>query len=141
MSWRLATVCLLVLVVVAGVPSSARLFSFSQFKDKRAESRMQQLVHDRNSIKHTPAQKAFGELEKVCFQPLPKTRVGPSLLGILIIAQPYVTIIDALKSYVNFLLSVRYFLQESNIQPNAKIAAVEQILSFDSLVLGFCSGI
>ena len=78
--------CLLVLVVVAGVPSSARLFSFSQFKDKRAERRMQQLVHDQNSIKHTPAQKAFGELEKVCFQPLPKT-LGPSLLlGILIIA-------------------------------------------------------
>ena len=63
---------------------------------------MQQLVHDRNSIKHTPAQKAFGELEKVCFQPLPKTRVGPSLLGILIIAQPYVAFIDALKSYVIF---------------------------------------
>ena len=59
--------CLLVLVLVAGVPSSARLFSFSQFKGKGEERRVQQMLHDQESIKHTPAKKAFGELEKVRF--------------------------------------------------------------------------
>ena len=94
-------------MVVAGVPTYARLFSFSQFKGKGAEGRMQLLDHDQDSIKHTPAQKAFGELEKVRFQPLPKTR-GWSwkyswLLGILITLCHHwiflLTFLEAMQSF------------------------------------------
>ena len=62
MSWGSVTACLLVLVVLAGTPASARLFSFSDFKGKRAE---RQLVRHQDSIEHTPAQEAFDELEEV----------------------------------------------------------------------------
>ena len=64
MSWGSVTACLLVLVVLAGTPTSARLFSFSDFKGKGAERGMQQLVRQ-DAIEHTPAQEAFDELEEV----------------------------------------------------------------------------
>ena len=65
MSWGSVTACLLVLVVLAGTPASARLFSFSDFKGKVAERGVRQLVRNQDSIEHTPAQEAFDELEKV----------------------------------------------------------------------------
>ena len=65
MSLGSVTACLLVLVVLTGTPASARLFSFSDFKGKGAERGMQQLTRRLDSIKHTPAQEAFDELEKV----------------------------------------------------------------------------
>jgi len=55
--------CLITLVVVAGMPASARLFSFSQFKTRGAERGLQ-LTLGLDSIKHTPVQQAFEELEK-----------------------------------------------------------------------------
>jgi len=65
MSLGSVTACLLVLCVLVGTPASARLFSFRDFKGKGAERGMQQLTHRLDSIKHTPAQEAFDELEKV----------------------------------------------------------------------------
>jgi len=55
--------CLIVLAVVVGMPASARLFSFSQFKTRGAERGLQ-LTLGLDSIKHTPVQQAFEELEK-----------------------------------------------------------------------------
>ena len=65
MSLGSVTACLLVLAVLVGTPASARLFSFRDFKGKGAERGMQQLTRRLDSIKHTPAQEAFDELEKV----------------------------------------------------------------------------
>ena len=56
--------CLIALAVVVGMPASARLFSFSQFKTRGAERGLQ-LTLGLDSIKHTPVQQAFEELEKV----------------------------------------------------------------------------
>lgn len=56
--------CLIALAVVVGTPTSARLFSFSQFKTRGTERGLQ-VTLGLDSIKHTPVQQAFEELEKV----------------------------------------------------------------------------
>ena len=58
------TACLVVLAVVARMPASARLFSFSHFKTSGL-GRGPPMAHSLDAMKHTPVREALEELEEV----------------------------------------------------------------------------